>query len=599
MQWNSQVTESIVGALTRSTVRRTSRLTDVISREVLRLDLLGVIVAVWWFWQSLSPSLLPRTWIMQGVLSGTSAIVGYFAGWLVSRIVVALRIHRRFRGRVSDTLLARLRWALLVGAIAVSVYVFGVSARQQEFHWESMDLSGPERFLYSGVVVITVAICIATSAATRVVRTLRRKLSARGQHFLPRWIAAGVSTAIVGFAAFILVNDVLYDGTLALANRSFSISDVHLEDDDPDPPQSPLRTAGPGSQVSWESLGTEGRRFLAYGPSARHITELSGAPAIEPIRIFVGRASADRLGKRVDLLLEEMDRTGAFGRSTIVINIPTGTGWTNEQNIQPVEYLLGGDTATVSMQYSHLPSALAFLSERDEVVDTAKAVLAAIENRFALLPAASRPALFVVGESLGAFGGQGAFTDLDDMEARIDHALWVGTPGFTAMRKQLEAERLPGSRQMYPVVGDGKQVVFAGNHTALEYTRPKIVYLQNADDPIAWWDPAIATKEPDWMSEELDPSINPAISWGRLRTFLQISLDTAVSNSFIEGDGHLYGTLPVTAWDRMLTDSGWDEIQINALSVRLAKLPNWSASGDAKRLRRDQLAGDGSRDPIP
>ena len=593
------MTEYIVGALTRSTVRRTTRLADVIGAEVLRLDLLGVLGATWWFWQSLSPSLLPRTWIMQGLLSGTSAIVGYFVGWLLSRIVLALRIGRWFDGRFSETSLARLRWALFIGALAVSVYIFGVSARQQEFHWESMDLPGPGRLLYSGVVVITVAICVATSAISRAVRLLRRKLSARGQHFLPRWIAAGVSTAIVGFAVFILVNDVLYDGTLALANRSFSISDVHLEDDEPDPPKSPLRTAGPGSRVSWKSLGTEGRRFLAYGPSASRITELSGAPAIEPIRIFIGRASANRLGKRVDLLVEEMDRTGAFGRSTIVVNIPTGTGWTNEQNIQPVEYLLGGDTATVSMQYSHLPSPMAFLSEQDEVVDSSKAVLGAIEERLALMPAASRPALFVVGESLGALGGQGAFVDIDDMETRIDHALWVGTPGFTAMRKQLEAERLPGSRQMYPVVGDGKQVVFAGNQSALEDTRPKVVYLQNADDPITWWDPAIATEEPDWMREELDPSINPAISWGRLRTFFQITLDTAVSNSFIEGNGHLYGTLPVTAWDRMLPDSGWDEIQIGALTVRLAKLPNWSASGDAKRLKRVHMASIGARDPAP
>lgn len=564
--------ESVVGALTRSTVRRTSRLTDVVGAEVLRLDLLGVLGATWWFWQSLSPSLLPRTWIMQGVLSGVSAIVGYFVGWLLSRIVLALRIGRWFDGRFSDTLLARLRWALFIGAIAFSVYIFGVSARQQEFHWESMDIPGPGRLLYSGVVVITIAICFATSTATRVVRLLRRKLSARGQRFLPRWIAAGVSTLIVGFATFFLANEVLFDGPLALANRSFSISDVHLDDDDPGPPTSPLRTSGPGSQVDWESLGTEGRRFLTFGPSARRITQLSGAPAVEPIRVFIGRATADRLHKRVDLLLEEMDRTGAYERSTIVVNIPTGTGWTNEKNIQPVEYLLGGDTATVGMQYSHLPSPLAFLSEQDEAVDSAKAVLTAIEKRLALLPEASRPALFVVGESLGAFGGQGAFADLDEMEARIDHALWVGTPGFTAMRKQLEAERLAGSRQMYPVVGDGKEVVFIGNHAALYDTRPKVVYLQNADDPIAWWDPAIATTEPDWMSEQLDPSINPAISWGRIRTFLQISLDTAVSNSFIEGNGHLYGTLPLTAWDRMLPDSGWDEIQISALSVRLAKL---------------------------
>ena len=35
----------------------------------------------------------------------------------------------------------------------------------------------------------------------------------------------------------------------------------------------------------------------------------------------------------------------------------------NEQLVQPLEYFLDGDLATVAIQYSHLPSPLAFLAE--------------------------------------------------------------------------------------------------------------------------------------------------------------------------------------------------------------------------------------------
>jgi uncharacterized membrane protein len=60
--------------------------------------------------------------------------------------------------------------------------------------------------------------------------------------------------------------------------------------------------------------------------------------------------------QRAELALEELKRVGGFSRSVLVVATPTGTGWLDPGAVDTVEYLHAGDTAIVSMQYSHLPS---------------------------------------------------------------------------------------------------------------------------------------------------------------------------------------------------------------------------------------------------
>src|SRR5688572_6107581 len=47
----------------------------------------GLVIALFFFWLSLTPSLLPRAWLFQGVVSGLSAVVGYGFGSLISALV--------------------------------------------------------------------------------------------------------------------------------------------------------------------------------------------------------------------------------------------------------------------------------------------------------------------------------------------------------------------------------------------------------------------------------------------------------------------------------------------------------------------------------
>jgi uncharacterized membrane protein len=460
---------------------------------------------------------------------------------------------------------------VVVGALA-SVVVFVVSVNQQQWTWRVMGLTGPERSLYVGVLVITWVICFVAAQVVRGVRWLHRRLDRLGRSLLPSWLAGVLSVIVAFLIIFTFVNDVVYKGAISYLNARYAHDDVVLDGSDPPAPFSSLESGGPGSLVSWSSLGEEGRRFIARVPTAAQISELSGQPAVAPIRVFVGLSSAPTLHARVGLAMRELERTGAFARRAVVLNIPTGTGWMDEQTIEPAEYFLGGDVATVGLQYSHLPSPIAFVAERQAAVQSAVAMYRAIHHHLRAMPAAQRPELLMTGESLGAYGGQGVFRGLHAMTAGVAHALWVGTPASTDLRQDAEEARRPGSLQMFPVVGNGRAIVFAENGAGLAGTDPRVVYLQHADDPMVWWDTNLILHKPDWMKEPIDPSINPSIRWVPIATFLQVTVDMATSNSFDEGYGHRYGSLPTVAWARMLQPRGWTPARITALRARLDSL---------------------------
>ena len=83
------------------------------------------------------------------------------------------------------------------------------------------------------------------------------------------------------------------------------------------------------------------------------------------MQVYVGLDSAPTATERVDLALAEMDRTGAFDRSLIMLVSPTGTGYVNYVAVAAAQYLTRGDVATVTMQYSKRPSPLSLGKVKD------------------------------------------------------------------------------------------------------------------------------------------------------------------------------------------------------------------------------------------
>ncbi len=539
---------------------------------------LATVLALWFFGQSLGPSLLLRSWLFQGLLAGVALALGYGIGAIIAasaRVCWSWLSDRvRPAWRLSATAALRVRVGVLALAIGYALYAVVQAVPQHE--WTFARLGQPHssfwtRYGLSLVVAVLVA-AVLLVLGWLMLRTWHR-LTGFGARRLPRWLAGGLAFVLLAWIGVTTLNHAVLQRTLDGLNSTFAAGDRDLTDA-PERPTSPLRSGGPASQVDWADTGTQGRRFLTEGPTVAELGDFAVGRVREPIRVFVGRAEFDTVSERVELALDELERFGAFRRDALLLAIPTGTGWVNEQLVQPLEYFYDGDIATVGIQYSHLPSPIAFLAEADAAGETATALVRAVEAR--LRGMTDPPRLYVAGESLGSFGGARAFASLDDSRDRVTGALWVGPPETMHLRREAERIRVPGSTQVKPVVGDGSEYLFVNRQADLVGVdpsgRPHSVFLQQADDPVVWWDFDTALRRPDWLAEPLDPAVNPWMEWTPVTTFLQLAVDMLVSNDFDEEHGHLYGTLPLSAWYAEIGPAGWDDAKVERLRTRLRAL---------------------------
>ena len=87
----------------------------------------------------------------------------------------------------------------------------------------------------------------------------------------------------------------------------------------------------------------------------------------------------------------------------------------------------------------------------------------------------------------------------------------------------------------------------------------RVVYLQHATDPIVWWSPDLLLRQPDWLKEDLAPSVNPEMEWFPLVTFWQVTVDMVFSIETPDGYGHKYQQGTIDAWAAILQPEGWTE----------------------------------------
>ena len=195
------------------------------------------------------------------------------------------------------------------------------------------------------------------------------------------------------------------------------------------------------------------------------IETVMGEPARAPVQVYVGLDSAASKRERVELALAEMERTGAFDRSLIMLVSPTGTGYVNYVAVAAAQYLSRGDVATVTMQYSKRPSPLS-LGKVKDAREQNRLLWLRILERLRDRPG-PRPRVVVFGESLGAHTSQDVFLHwgtLGPEALGIDRALWIGTPyGSGWMHEVTDIGRAsrqsgPGRRRqrLRPVRGAGR-----------------------------------------------------------------------------------------------------------------------------------------------
>ena len=80
-------------------------------------------------------------------------------------------------------------------------------------------------------------------------------------------------------------------------------------------------------------------------------------------------------------------------RAVVAVASSTGSGWVNKATVDSLEYMYNGDTATVSMQYSYLPSWLSFLVDKERARQAGRALFEAVSERVRALPEQDQPKL--------------------------------------------------------------------------------------------------------------------------------------------------------------------------------------------------------------
>ena len=204
-------------------------------------------------------------------------------------------------------------------------------------------------------------------------------------------------------------------------------------------------------------MSKQGRRFVWNAQPAEMITQVMGEDAMDVIRVYVGLESAETEVERVELAMRELDRTHAFDREWLLIDMPTGTGYVNYAAVSVLEMLSRGNCATVAMQYAARPSPLS-LDRVGEGHRQARLLVDAISERLRGMPDASRPKVVLFGESLGAWTSQDAFLDQGThglIDAGIDYAIWIGTPHFSQWKEQvLRDERDDVASELVGVYND-------------------------------------------------------------------------------------------------------------------------------------------------
>jgi uncharacterized membrane protein len=516
----------------------------------------GTAVGLVFLWFSMTPSLLPRGPLFQGLVSGGAGAIGYglgvFGVWLVRYM------------RSKDTSPPAPRWAwialVLVGVIGQILMIVWFDVWQDDVR----DLMGVPRLGFWDhplAAVLSIVVLFVLVEIGQVIGKLVRYLVRQLNRVAPPRVSAVVVVLLLVALTIALLNGVVVRFAMSTINKTFAAVN---EETNPDfaAPTSPLRSGGPQSLVSWESLGHQGRVFVSAGPTVDELTQFNGRPATEPIRAYAGLNSADGIKATAALAAQELRRTGGLNRAVIAVATTTGTGWINEAEAAGLEYMYNGDTAIVSMQYSFLPSWLSFLVDKENARQAGQALFEAVDELVREMPEVQRPKLVVFGESLGSFGGEAPFLALNNLVARTDGALFSGPTFQNTIWTDLTRTRDPGSPQWLPIYDNGENVRFAAepdnlNRPADAWGTPRAVYLQHASDPISWWTPDLLFAKPDWLREPRGDDVSPRMEWIPVVTFLQVSADMAVAVEVPDGHGHVFIKDVANAWAAVLQPPGW------------------------------------------
>lgn len=527
------------------------------------LYVLPLFLGLLFFAASLTPTLIPRSWLIQGVLGGIVMALGY----LIGRVGVTIwRLMDIPEPTGRSVVIARLVTGIPV-LIVLLMCLFNAQDWQNSIRermgMDLLDSVHTLRMIAMALVVFAVLVLIGYG-----LHWLFNKFRTWLYRFMPERTANVAGFILTVIVVFVASRDGVFDRVVAGLDNSMTVAQ-NLFDNAPPAPEGIL-TGGDGSLVEWGPLGQPGRNFVTTGPDAADIAAFTGRDAMDPIRVYVGRAQADTPQERADVALAELIRQGGFEREVLIVAMPPGTGWLDPGAMDTVEYMHGGDIATISTQYSYFQSPLALILETRSGLDQAEALISTVHSYWRDLPEDARPRIYIHGLSLGAWSsmhGTDLFALLDDP---IDGAMWSGPPFPSVMWQGIVESRNEGSPYITPELGNGQLVRFANHYKDAGgpdgWGDMRIVYLQYSSDPIVFFESSSLFRKPTWMSEEAGPDVSPNMRFMPVVTQFQLAVDMALANTAPPGHGHAYyGRDYVAPWVAVTAPADWTEADTTRL----------------------------------
>ena len=546
---------------------------------------LGALAVGYVFWlASLRPTLLPRPAVMQGALSALCLTVGYGVGGVLVGWGVWLSRRQGWSGPTAAVRRAG-RWALLVlGVLGVVVGVpVWLAWQNQQRELVNMPTVGVGDVVTMLVVTVLVGLLLFFVFGRLFAAMWSRVDYALCSLWSPVVARVMLGALLISFLGTVF-NTVVVDFVYHRLEASYA------EGDDTtaagvEQPTSTHVTGGPGSLAPWDTLGLEGRTWVGGASTVEQIQEFvgPGLPVTEPVRAYAGLQSEPDVSKRADLAVAELERTGGFQRKVLFVATATGSGFVNAVMSSALEYQWAGDSAIVSMQYSYLPSWIAFLVGRDKAIEAGQALQTAVYKKWSALPEGSRPRLVTFGESLGSMGSEPTFRQstaqksVDDATSRADSVLWVGPTNNNEIWSQVVDDRTKGSPVWKAEFGDGTQVNFANSYDEIPPQRDgvsRIQYLQHASDPVGWWNWYIAWRPPAWVTDRPHGPDVPQrpVGWFPFVTWICTSADLIQGFGAPAGHGHNYNDAWAHALAGVSAPPGWTDARTEALQQAMLEL---------------------------
>ncbi|MCE8522727.1 alpha/beta-hydrolase family protein [Ruegeria pomeroyi] len=538
----------------------------VLKRFLSSLSVLGMSVGLLFFAASLTPSLIPRTFEIQGVLSGVVLIFGYGLGsaivWLWS--FLELPVIRLFYARGSLAVL----FLFCLGLVTLTLS--NVTEWQNTLRglMDMAPVNSAYPFRILGVAIIT---AIAVLLIWRVFVGIGRWILGYSARILPRRVASIVAVSLVVFATLTIVNNVVLSRALLALDETFAKLNEFIEPDI-DQPTSMTVSGGPASFLNWKDIGRRGRQFIVTGPSAEDISDLTGAKSETPLRIYAGFNGEENFDAQAELVLKEMLRLGAFDRSVLITATPTGTGWMDPAAVDTVEFLHGGDTAIVALQYSYLPSWTTLLIDPDRSRRAARALFREVYEHWRTLDPEERPKLYLFGLSLGALGSEHSSNTIELLNDPFDGALWSGPPFPSTYWSQIMNNTDVTGPAWLPILPDDRLVRFMGPEGVRTpsrdgWGRTRILYIQHASDPMSFFSPSLLWSSPRWLTDR-GPDVTPDMRWMPFVMFFQVGFDIFLATTVPLGYGHNFAPgAYIDGWLAVTDPEGWDADKVARLKA--------------------------------